>query len=102
MFHEFDSTTVETLSGARTLTVAEVEAAEMFSFDCGGAARTLTLPAEASCRGLRIFVANTSDMAEVLTIQDDGSNTICTPTLNESAILWCDGSAWHGLVGAES
>ena len=62
----------------------------------------MTLPAEADCAGYVLFIANAADGAEVLTIQDDGTNTIVTPTQNESCIIWCDGSAWHGLVGAES
>lgn len=101
-FHEFDVAAAETLSGHRTLTLAEVEAAQIFSFDPGGAGRNLVLPAEASCRGLILFISNTADMAEVLTIQDDTPATVCTPTQNESAIVWCDGTTWHGLVGAES
>ena len=62
----------------------------------------MTLLAEADCTGYVLFIANAADASEVLTIEDDGSNTLVTPAQNESAIIWCDGTAWHGLVGAEA
>lgn len=102
MAHEFSSGTVETLAGARTITAAEADVQTIWAFDCGGAARTLTLPAEATSVGYVLLIANASDGAEVLTIEDDGTNTVVTPTQNESCVVWCDGVAWHGLVGAES
>lgn len=98
----FPAAATETLSGNRTLTVDEIDRTQIFSFDPGGSGRTVTLPAEAESEGAVVFVANTADGAEVLTIQDDGTNTIVTPTQNEAAILWCDGTSWYGLVGASS
>ena len=92
----------ETLSDDRTLTFDELDTYPFIAFDPGGAGRTVTLPAEALCKGMVVFIANTANGAEVLTIEDDGSNTIVTPTQNETAILWCDGTSWHGLAGAES
>jgi len=102
MPHPFTRTTVETLSGHRTLTQAEVDESVIWAFDPGGSARNLVLPPEATSAGYVLFIANTADAAEVLTIQDDTPATVCTPTQNETAIVWCDGSAWHGLAGAES
>ena len=102
MPHPFSSSTVETLSDNRTLTQAEVDECTIWSFDPGGAGRNLVLPAEAGCEGYVLFIANTADAAEILTIQDDTPATVCTPTQAEAAIVWCDGSVWRGLVGAFS
>lgn len=96
----FPSAATETLTGARTLTVAELDRDQFFSFDPGGSARTLTLPAESEAAGALIFVSNEADAAEVLTIANDAAGTIVTPTQNEAAILWCDGTSWYGLVGS--
>ena len=69
MPHPFSVAAAETLTGTRTLTVAEVSAAHIFHFDPGGAGRNLDLPAAASCTGLVLFIANKADAAEVLTIR---------------------------------
>lgn len=92
---------VETLAGNRTLTAAEIDRYQFFAFDPAGA-RDLSLPAVEACKGAVIFVANKADAAEVITIKNAGGTMICTPTQNEAAMLWCDGSAWYGLVGASS
>lgn len=97
--NRFNFASEETLSAARTITLAEIEKYQGFAFDPGGSARTITLPAEEQCDGVVILVANTANAAEILTINDDGAAAVCTPTQNESAILWCDGSSWYGLVG---
>lgn len=96
MPHPFSVLAAETLTGHRTLTLAEVQENHLFAFDPGGSARNLVLPAEADCTGLVLFVQNTADAAEVLTIQDDTPATVCTPTQNEAAVVWCDGTSWHG------
>ncbi|HEU5085665.1 MAG TPA: hypothetical protein VFU14_20155 [Acidimicrobiales bacterium] len=96
MGHPFAIAAAETLSGTRTLTVAEVNEANIFSFDPGGAARNVDLPAEADCKGIVLFISNKADAAEVITIRDDAGGTVCTPTQNESAIVWCDGVTWDG------
>lgn len=104
MAHPFNvsSASPETLAANRTLTEAEVLESSVFAFDPGGSARDLTLPAaSAALAGQVLFVANTADAAEVITI-DDTVGDIATPTQNESAILFCDGTSWHGLVGASS
>ena len=98
MPHPFSVTTVETLTGHRTLTQAEVNESTIWSFDPGGAARNLILPPEATSTGIVLFISNAADAAEVITIQDDTPATVCTPTQNEDAIVWCDGVSWFGGV----
>ncbi len=98
----FPAKTVETLSGTRTITLAEIDQYQSFAFDPGGAGRNVDLPAESACAGSLVFVSNEADAAEVLTIRNDGGGTIVTPTQNEAAVLWCDGTSWYGLVGASS
>ncbi len=70
--------------------------------DPGGSARDVTLPPEAACAGLDFYLHNAADAAEVLTIKDDGGNTVCTPSQNETAYVYCDGTTWRGLVGANT
>ena len=98
----FPQKPVETLGAARTITVDEIDQYQGFAFDPGGSGRTVTLPPEASSKGAFVTISNAADNTEILTIQDDGSNTIVTPTQSEAAILWCDGTSWFGLVGASS
>jgi hypothetical protein len=100
--HALAADSAETLAGHKTFTQAEVDANQIFTFDCGGSARNLVLPAEANNAGRVLFISNSSDAAEVLTIQDDTPATVCTPTQNEDAIVWCDGTNWYGGVLAAS
>ena len=95
----FPAKTAETLAANRTITQAEADRYQSFAFDPGGSARDLTLPAEGNNAGAMIFVANTADGAEIITVKNDNGDAICTPTQNEAALLWCDGVAWYGLVG---
>ena len=90
---------VETLAADKTLTHDDVE---LQVLDPGGAARNVDLPAEEESAGLRFVIANTADAAEVITVRNDAAGTICTPTQNETAVVWCDGTNWHGLVGADA
>lgn len=101
MAHVMKAATAETLAGNRTLTLTEVEQYAFWAFDPGGAGRNLVLPNAATATGHMLWVANTADAAEVITIQAD-SATVCTPTQNESAVLWCDGTKWRGIAGANS
>lgn len=101
MAHPLSVAAAETLSGNRTLTNAEILEAQIWTFD-PAAARDLTLPAaSATNKGIVLYIANTADAADVLTIKD-GVGTICTPTQNESAIVWCDGATWDGIATASS
>jgi hypothetical protein len=102
MGHPLAVNVLEVLSGHRTLTQAEVDDNNVFSFDPGGGARNLVLPAEADCAGIILYIHNASDDTEILTIQDDTPATVCTPTEGESAVVFCDGVSWRGLVGAST
>lgn len=86
----------ETLSGNKTLSTTDKRTQAL---DPGGSGRDVNLPAEGEAAGLDFFVVNTADGAEVLTVKDDGGNSIVTPTQNETAYVWCDGSSWRGMVG---
>ena len=99
MAHPFGIVVLETLGADRVLTQAEVDESNVFTFD-PAAARNLDLPAEADNAGVVLFIHNAANAAEVITIRDDGAATVCTPTEDESAIVWCDGVTWFGLVGA--
>jgi hypothetical protein len=92
---------VETLGADRVITVEEVNRYNAFAFDPAGA-RDLTLPPEAECVGVVLFISNQANAAEVITIKNDAGTAICTPTQNEAAIVWCDGVSWYGAVGAQS
>lgn len=97
MAHPFSYAAAETLSGHRTLTTAEVAETHIWSFDPGGGARNLVLPAAADNAGIVLFISNRADMAEVITIQDPaGPSTVCTPTQAEAAVVWSDGVIWDG------
>ncbi len=92
----------ETLSGARVITIAEADRYNAVAFDPGGAGRNVDLPAEELCAGVVLFISNTADAAEILTVRNDAGSTIVTPTQNEACMVWCDGVRWYGFVGAQS
>ncbi len=89
----------ETLAAAKTLTTLSPT---LQFLDPGGAGRDINLPAEADSQGLVFIISNEADAAEVLTIKNDGGGTICTPTQNEAAIVFCNGTVWSGIVGVTS
>jgi hypothetical protein len=101
MGHPLGVNVLETLTGHRTLTQAEVDDNNIFTFDPDGA-KNLILPAEANNTGIVLYIHNAASGAEIITIQDDTPATVCTPTENETAVVWCDGVSWRGLVGAAS
>lgn len=70
--------------------------------DPGGAARNVDLPAEEESFGLVFIIANEADAAEVITVRNDAAGTIVTPTQGESALLFCDGTAWRGIISADT
>ncbi len=72
------------------------------TFDPDGAVRNLDLPAEADCTGIVLYINNAGVVTEIITIRDDAAATICTPDGAESAVVWCDGVSWRGLVGVAS
>jgi hypothetical protein len=95
MAHPLGVAAAETLAGNRVLTNAEIQAAQIWSFD-PAAARDLTLPdAAAANKGIVLYITNKADAAEVITVKD-GVGTICTPTQAECAVVWSDGATWDG------
>ncbi len=81
-----------TLSGDLTVTVKHPM---ILKLDPGGAARDVTLEAEAGCPGRVRWIVNAADAAENLVVKDDsGVTTIATINQNESAVVYCDGTAW--------
>ncbi len=90
---------IETLLGSHALTA---DSARIQVLDPGGAGRNVTLPPEPVSPGLDFYIHNAADAAEVLTIKDDGNATVCTPTQNETAYVFCDGVTWRGIVGANN
>ena len=68
--------------------------------ESSGASEDLTLPAEADCEGLVLFIANTG--GEGIVIKDDGTATIATLLTAEHAIVFCDGTSWYGGVLQET
>jgi len=88
---------IETLAGTKTLTVGD---RRLQVLNPGGAGRNVVLPREAESAGLEFRVVNAATGVEILTIQaSNGSTTVCTPTQNESAIVFYDGLTWRGIVG---
>jgi hypothetical protein len=85
----------EVLSGARVITVDEVERFQAFAFDANGAGRNVDLPAEAACAGAYLFITNTAAGAFSLTIRNPAAATITTVAQNDAALVYCDGTAWR-------
>lgn len=81
---------------------AESEPLQML--DPGGAARTVTLPAEASSKDLMFIISNRADAAENITVENDAAATIATLTgsatagSSETGIFWCDGTSWYSVI----
>ena len=101
MAHPMTAATAETLTGTRTFTAAETKQYAFWALDPGGAGRSLVLPNAADAPGQMLFIANTADAAEVITISAD-SATVVTPTQGETAIVWSTGTKWYGIAGANS
>lgn len=103
--HAADKVMPRLQSNAETLAADKVlthDSAQLQLLDPGGAARNVDLPAEEESAGLFFVIANRADMAEIITVRNDGGTTICTPTQNETAIVFCDGTNWVGLVGDDA
>lgn len=88
----------ETLSGDKTIATGD---AQVHSIDCGGSARNVDLPAEATGVG-PYFIANRSDNAEAITVRDDADSTLVTANQNETAVAICDGTGWIAFVADAS
>ncbi|MFQ5741984.1 MAG: hypothetical protein ACE5HV_00165 [Acidobacteriota bacterium] len=68
----------------------------------GGAVRTVVLPAEALSDGLVFIITNSGGGAFAITINDDTPALVASLLQNESAICFCDGTSWFGLVGTST
>lgn len=94
---------VRTLAGNITL---NVRSAPIQVMDPGGAGRNVTLPRVADSEGLVFFIANAADDTEILTVKHDAADnsgaTVITPTQAESGFVFCDGTKWWGVAGANS
>jgi hypothetical protein len=88
---------ITTLAGTYTL-VANMSPMQVL--DPGGGARDVILPAVK--KGLCFFMKNAADAAEVITVKNAAAATIATVASTESAVLFCDGVSWHGLVGGDT
>lgn len=76
---------------------------QILALDPGGAGRKVLLPPEAPAVGQILFIANTADMAEDLTVKDDSdTNTIVVVSQNQVGFFFCDGTTWHGGMGPET
>ncbi len=88
----------QVLAGTLTLVAGSPQ---MQSLDCGGAGRTVLLPAEADSKGMFFFFSNWSDAAETLTVKEDSNTTtIITIAQAKGGIVWCDGTQWRGTISA--
>ena len=100
MGHPYGANVLEVLGADRTMTQAEVDDNNVFSFD-PTTTRNLDLPPEADNAGIVLFIYNAGATGEIITIRDDaGALTIATPDEDQSAIVFCDGVSWRGSVGA--
>lgn len=67
--------------------------------DPAGGAKTILLPAEASCKDQIFIIVNTADNAETITVEEDSSTTsIGTVAQNASGLFHCDGTTWRKVV----
>ena len=89
-------TLTETLTGSRTITTAELDQYDFIAFNPDGSNRTVTLPAEATCKGVEFYLKNTGSAAAIITVNEDGATAVMTLSIDELALLYCDGTTWHG------
>ena len=91
-------------AGAANQTIADLASlnGNVIYIDAGGGAVDLTLPPEANAAGICVHIFNTSDAAEDVTVKDDGGSTIIVLSQDEGGFVACDGTTWHGYVGAET
>jgi|TARA_X000001388_G_C2132427_1_gene85558 hypothetical protein len=125
MGNKYESSSAETLSGAKTLAVTD---AKYQFLDPGGSGRNVDLPdmrtltTDINSEGTGdagtdryvdqqtgyFVISNTADAAEVLTVRGwNGSSTtgtIMTPTQNETAIcIWTGATnGWIGIAGSDA
>ena len=80
-----------TLSGDLTLTAKHPA---ILKLDPAASSRDVTLEAEAECPGRVRWVINAADTDQDVVLKNDGGVAIVTIDQNESAVVYCDGTAW--------
>ena len=90
----------ETLGADRVLVATDPR---HLTLDPGGQARNVDLPVVSTWPGETFIIDNSADGAEVITVRlTGGGTTVVTPTQNEKAIVWNDGTNCYGIVGARN
>lgn len=88
------------LTGDYSVSGAEMKAVNQFFVDPGGAARNFDLPAYP---GGLVFVWNTADGAEAVTVRDQANATIGVLDQNQHGVFGCsDAGVWQGFIGSET
>lgn len=90
--------TVETLTGARTITLAEIDRYQAMVFTGGAADRVVTLPAVSACTGSYLYIVNTG-ATNKLTVNDAAAAAVAIAVAGEAVLVFCDGTAWRFLHG---
>ncbi len=62
--------------------------------------RNIELPLEAVSTGLTFQVRNKAATTIAINVRGAGPVTIASPTKDETAYVWCDGTTWYGMVGS--
>lgn len=98
-------TVVDMANAAHALVLDTADSGEtklvgnIVAVDANGGAQDLTLPAEASCDGFVLIIANTG--GEAVTVKDDAAGTVIVlDDSTQHGLIWCDGTTWRGLIGA--
>lgn len=87
----------EVLTGARTITLAELDRWQVLVFDSGAANRIITLPAVAGCEGAYVYVVASG--ANDIIVNNSAATLVVTVLNGESALVMCDGATWRFLHG---
>ena len=82
-----------TLTGAYSLDLDNVNQ-NLVAIDPGGAARNVTLWAEADTHGMLAMIVNLADAAETITLKDGAASTVGTVAQNKAAIVANIAGTW--------
>jgi hypothetical protein len=67
--------------------------------DPNGGAQDLLLPPEVDCDGVFLYIVNTADAAEAITVKEDSdTTTIVTVAQDKAALVVCNGTAWRAVA----
>lgn len=95
----------EVLTATRVITGDEIERFQVFVFGPNVATQNVDLPPAAGCAGVSVVIANLGVGTSTLTVRDSTGAAVVTVPITaagarKAAFLWCDGTAWYGLLGA--